>query len=334
MALAGTTALFMIGKIPLSALAPITSAVLLLGPLSPLSATVVVYEPFSYALSNGTALGGVAATGTGLQGNWGTAGDTNTSTYSTSGLSFGSNFVTTSGGSLRLTSTGTVQNTFAGAKFNPVGGAVTGTLWNSYLVNWTQFSDIDLAQTTVRTANTANTTSGQYFLSQAESNKGTTLGVAAIGYDSASGNGASPNPAYATGTTYLMLSRYTNMGTALSGVTSGNATMWGFDQTGYTDWVNAGANEGDLGSFSLFTATDPAVTTGTFVLNDTRFLQFLQTAGGASPITLPIVNIDEVRFHTALSDIVAVPEPGSVALLLGGFGALFLMRRTFRKSMI
>lgn len=326
-------------------LAIAAAALLGLGSLQQLSAAVYVYTPFDYGLTDGVTLNGVPTGVSGLAGNWAALAPAQAQ-YSTTGLSFGSNFATTSGGALKLTAlaTGGNVNSFLGAAFSLTPGTVTGTLWNSYLVQWSAFSDILTAQTTLRTSGAATSNSNSYFRSQAEADKTDTLGgKPAISYSTATTTNPPATPfAYDLGTTYLILNRFTNVGTALSPTTTGLGTLWVFTQSGYDSWVAAGATEADLdlplsetSYFSFKTDSSPATTgattgvpTGTYVLDSTRFMQFLQSTTASGTVN-PVSFIDEMRYHSSLSDIV-VPEPGSAGLLLGGIATLFLVVRRRR----
>lgn len=325
-------------KTPSHALAITAVALLgLLGSLQQLSATVVVYEGFNYGNDPLASLSGVAATGTGLTGNWAVSASPSTPmSYITTGLTFGPYFLATSGGAGQITPS-TANASLAGAQMGGIGAPVTGTLWNSYLIQWGAGSPVVGDQTTVRTNGTAASSSSPHFLSQARGAKGGTLeGDPAIGYGGSSANPPPNSFSYLANTTYLILSQYTNVGTALSAGTPGNATLWVFDLTSYNDWVFAGANEGNLDSFSLFKTTDGPITSGSQSFTSSMFLQFVRGVNGSNPT--PNASIyDEVRYHTALSDIVVpVPEPGSVGLLLGGIGIVTLCavrrRRSFRKN--
>ena len=285
------------------------------------SATVLIYEDYDYALTDGATMNGVATAATGFSGNYATGGSGSTpgtSVYATTGLTFGANYLPVSGGAVRLSAQGGASNsTVLGATIS-VGGAQTGTLWSSYLVNIASKSDKAGATAQARVSDLQTTGSGNRLNSVADS--GSTLGTA-ISYDStvvtASGT------TLTVGTTYLMLSQFTNVGTA----GGGTATLWIFNLAGYNDWLSLGGGlAANLGSYDLTSQSDPSTTLADFgAVND--YFQFaISNTTDTSVSLLQTVVYDELRWGTSLGDVVStVPEPSAVASVIGGLGMLALL---------
>jgi len=287
-----------------------------------LQASVLLYEGFGYGLANNASINGAAATGTGVQGNW-TVTNTGTasSLYKTSDLSFGSNFATNGGGSLQLSATYNGSNSVSSATVN-LSNTGTGTIWGSYLANFT----------TIGTANSGSFVSGvatgtngvtSSLKSGVLSNTNDTDRKLSNGYDSTAT--PSGNFAFATSTTYLFVSRFTNVGTALGGGINGAGTTWALTQAQYESWLAGGATEAGLDSNFSVRVNDALVGSGTFAYDSNGYLVFRSDApdNNGSAMT---VTVDEVRFGTSVADIYAVPEP-STALLSLGAGLIWFSRR-------
>lgn len=296
----------------------------------PSSAALLVYEDFTYAASNGASFNGVATSATGISGNWTVSnGSGGSSTYLSSGLSFGSEHFASAGGALRQTGTASsgTASTILGAAWSA--GTVTGTVYTSFLFQNTARTTATAAALSVSRINNAITASGTsaWFNVQPEVNGGT-IGAAGLGY----------SPTIATtsatvldlSTTYLALARFTNVGSALSTGSPGTATAWIFTQAGYEAWRAAGSLEADLGTHAAATVVSSA-TTGTYTLDNTRFVQFGLSASNINGQTQTTI-YDELRYGTALGDVVntsPVPEPSSAAVLAGlaALGLGFTRRR-------
>jgi len=298
-------------------------------------AAPVVYEGFNYSLANNTPISGVAATGTGISGNYSTgyvlqSGSGNGSmNYTTSGLTFSSNFLPATSGALRLSATGGT----AGDQLGIVSGVglnlaapVTGTLYSSYLVNVEQYSAINSTSFGTRTNNviTAGTAPNSSFGSYPDYVDGL-QGSPAVGYD------ATPtsftNPRLQQNVTYLAINRFTNVGTALSAGTQGIATVWFLTSAQYDSWITLGGGlENNLSTYATISFSDAAITTGTYNFDNSRYLQFSYYAGnGGAAVSTGTVVFDELRYGTTLADVALVPEPSSV--LLAGIGSCLMLWR-------
>jgi hypothetical protein len=296
-------------------------------------ASLLVYESFNYgsSTSDGATLNAKATSATGLGGNYGvTTVGSGSATFNASGLSF-SNFVTT-GGAARLNSGATgSSNAVLSASLN-LSASATGTLYSSYLVQFTSFSTTpNGGGNQVRLKNTGNNTN----LFQSSAKAATAIVTPGVAYGNNTPVNA-PQPGgganITTGVTYLVVNTFTNVGSALSVGSPGVATTALFDLASYNNWVEKGSNEnGEFGltALALRTVSD-TVTSGTFTFsNASKSLQLTTFSGSGSGQN---AIFDELRFGTALSDVVGatIPEPSTYALLAGSLtlaGVVALRRR-------
>ncbi len=298
----------------------------------------LVYESFTYGIGNGATMNGVTSTGTGLTGAYAVA-NTNTAstTYSTTGLSFGSNFFPTTGGGVQVSSTfaGTQGVSITGVQLNT--GTQTGTLYSSYLVN---FSSVPSAPGTPRGGavvlhriNTGATSGGasSAFVSAADAAEVELgLGRPGVGYDGALATTSATGFNFSLNTTYLVLSEFINVGTSLSGGSPGVATLWMMTQANYDSWrMTGGSLRANLTTYASATAST-SVTSGTFTFSSSKYFQF-GTASGSVISGTETAILDEMRWGTTLAS-VAVPEPSAAMLLVPGVLVLLCMRRRVRSS--
>lgn len=283
--------------------------------LSQSQASLLVYEGFvgysgnlGSATPNSNTIGlnqSVAYTGAGVA-NY---------TVNASSLSFGSNFLT-NGGSVTTTS-----GTSVAAATMALGSSYVGTLYGSYLVQLTSKGSAAGDGALARIANTAANV-GERFESFADSRSSSTnIGAA---YDSTAAVGST---GLATGTTYLMLSCFTNVGSALSGgAGSGIATVYALTLAQYESFLAAGATQSYLDSAAVGTGSSEitgrvsdTVTSGTYSFSTGNFAQFVSVAD--------VAQFDEMRYGTTLADVIPVPEPSTFVLAAAGLGALYVLRR-------
>ena len=300
--------------------------------LSPIAghATLLVYEGFT----------GYGSTLTGsVKPNANTIGLDTTANYSagasqlsqftvqSTGLSLGS--LLTGGGALSTNSTSTAVAT---AKLNVAGGGYTGTLWSSYLVS---FSSAQVSGTNnfayMRSGSSSVDGSNEHFATHADSRYKTTdstqIGVS-YGAGSSS-NVALGGATLATDTTYILISRFTNVGTDLS-TGPGVATTWALTAAQFDAFVSAGQSESYLDSGSIgstYTAkASVSATSGTYEFGAGTGTYISLVESGSSGTTF-----DELRWGSTLADVTPtmVPEPASFTVIAGflSVGVAALRRR-------
>ena len=271
-------------------------------------ATTLVYESFSgYAVGN---MNGQTVTGSGLSGSY-AVGGAGSITYSSTGLTFSDLAVT--GGSINNVNGG---GSFIGASLS---GSATGTIYASYLVN---FSAAPNATTTTAAqiglnSNATNGGGTRYFNVMADS---PAAGVVSpgLGYNFGATGETAAN-ALVANTTFMVLAEINNVGTALSAGTTGYGTVWVLNEAQFnsfklggftTDELNA-ASVGTGGSevWSRYTTAVP-VASGTYAFTGAA-LQLSLT-----PLSTSTSTMDEIRWGTTLEDVMptTVPEPGSLAM--------------------
>ncbi|MDF3128994.1 PEP-CTERM sorting domain-containing protein [Kiritimatiellaeota bacterium B1221] len=282
--------------------------------LMPARGALLVYEGFNYGLADNTAIGGTATTATGLTGNYSASNTPSkaSSSYRTAGLSFGSVFYAGSGGSLnqRALNSGV---SYLGVALDTA--VVHGDLWGSHLFNIADINSINTTgQTRLNSTATGGSSSSWFNMADDISGSGQYPQVAYDGSTYSTQSGFE----YVEGTTYLMVSKFTQVGEALSAGTPGVASLWIFSQAQYEAWVAGGGSEASLSAFSDGFAT-VSTTSGSYEFDD--FLQFAaySTSGSVSSLYT-----DEVRYGTTLGDVVAVPEPSTILMLLAGCCVLAL----------
>lgn len=301
----GTT-LFLV--LALSAFAPL-----------PTHAALLVYENYDgYATG---ALTGKAATGLGLTGDY--SGSTSyLVTAPGSGLLFSSLSTDASGRALSVSTTSGISSAVA---LGP-GISVTGTLYTSYLLQLTTAGTTGTFSE-ARVADTAGANGSASRFRTLGEGRSSTAGIVGVGYNSTDnvvGTGA-----LATGTTYLIIGRYDNLGT--SGQT-GTGTVWALSAAQYDffnldnvitdaelDGAAVGTGVGNVTSKATHTATTSL--SNTFETGD--FLQIATLGGGGNP---QVAVHDELRYGTSLADVTAIPEPSSL-LVLGSVAGLLVWRR-------
>lgn len=286
--------------------------------LSQSQASLLVYEGFAGYSGN---LGAVTPNSNTIGLNQGVAyqgGGVANFTVNASSLSFGSNFLT-SGGSVTTT-----NGTSVAAATLSLASPYVGTLYGSYLVQLSNKAsgagDGALARISSNNAN-----SGERFISFADSRSSSTnIGAS---YDAA--GPAVGTTGLVTGTTYLMLSRFTNVGSSI-GVGGGAATVYALTLAQYESFLAAGATQSyldntavGLGSAQITgRVSDTNNNSGTYTLATGGFAQFVSVGD--------VAQFDEMRYGTSLADVAPVPEPSTFALAAVALGALYVLRRRSR----
>ncbi|WP_052573350.1 GDSL-type esterase/lipase family protein [Haloferula sp. BvORR071] len=244
----------------------------------------------------------------------------NANVFQEAGMSF-SNLVVSGGSGLYSDATG--RASYIG--FAYTGPTVTGTLYSSYLVKLVTAQN---AASVVSLRVNATPTSGgtaSYFHAYAD-NLGN--GFTSSQYDANNMSTASATT-LATNTPYVVLGRFTNVGTALSAGTPGVATTFVltaaqfdfFKEGGFTDAELDGAAIGSGPSNVTSRVSDAPVTTATYTLTSGNGIQFGPGNAGVSQT----VAYDEFRFGSSLNEVLplvaVVPDPVAVTLTVNSASA-------------
>lgn len=293
-------------------------AVVAAGQAALVSGTTLVYEGFDYQLVNNATMNGVSANATGLTGNY-TVTDGST-LFRSAGLSFSGSFFPTTGGALFQSRTGTTQATTASVLLNA--GTQTGTLYQSYLFR------VDTANTTASlTSNGLRLQAGPGSISGTLATLSTApdalnsvsdLRRPGVAYSNANAAVFSSNALpLLTGTTYLGIAKFTNVGSTPSAGSPGVATFWVLSQSNYDNWLNLGAaNEANLSTYAGWTATQ-SLTSGSAVFSTARYQHFFNFANDTATSAL---TYDELRWGTTLDSVAVVVVPEPAGLVLAGLG--------------
>ena len=268
--------------------------------LAPAHAALLVYEGFN-GYANGVLEGKTPNANTvGLDSTIGYYDGAATSraanyTIQAAGLSLGS--LQISGGSLQFTAT---SANVIGADLDIGGTPFTGTLWSSYLVNLTTKGGTTVGDgAVIRIGNTpSDSNPTNHFNSWADS-RSSSANVA-VGYGSTGTN--STTTGLTTGTTYIIINRFTNVG----GAAGGTASLWVLDAAQFTTFLGTDRSETSLG-----TAAATNTLTGSFIFSSTQAFGIVTVNDAGT--------YDEIRFGSSLSDVTptAIPEPGVTAAIFG-----------------
>ncbi|MFA4944070.1 MAG: hypothetical protein WC789_05145 [Lentisphaeria bacterium] len=288
-------------------------------------AALIVDEEFNYGASTGD-IGGVAATGIGLSGNW--TGTAAKATYSPTGLSFGN--LKVGGGSLNISvsTSGDPWGEQVASVTHSAAISAGGTLWGSYLV----------------------TTSGAYWWHPNPTNN-TAASVTAISdgtqfvsapriRNSAQGNislsgGTAPVSAGTPLTdlqTNLVIFKIDNVGAA--GGTTQTATQWiltadqfgNFETNGLTEAALNGAATGTASTDVLQRSSDSTTVPVSFNAGG----QFQFTAFAAFNVGFSAFRISNASGNAGLAEVTPIPEPVAIGLI--GMASLCLLGRRVRRD--
>lgn len=274
-------------------------------------ATLLVYEGF-----NGYRVGDMVAQSAvntiGLTGSYAEAAYN----YQDYGLSFGS--LAVSGGAVVTNNSWGRLNIGLSSS-----AATTGTLYGSYLYQ---------TSTANNTSNMAiGIGSSEHFISYASF----PAGAAAQYGDSSSNTRADTWVNLQADTTYICITKITNVGMTISSVAPGTLTSCFLTLDQYSAWELSGMNESYLslttvgtGANQITARAKSTATSGTYLFDNT---QTLVIDGWRNPNAV----IDEIRFGTELGDVVLiVPEPSVLLLLVAGGIALIAnaTRRSIKRA--
>jgi len=278
------------------------------------------YNPIDF-LTTGPTLDAPTANALGLTGTYvvNNPGGGNGYSFTAGGLAF-ADYNTAAGNKLVFRANG--GGTTIAAELS-ISSSVTGTLYSSYLVN------IDVANTNtggfteVRVATLVNQGGADTrFRSQPDSSVGSMNGPGAS-YSANNGPGGL-STALTPDTTFMVISRFTNVGQSLSAGTPGTATTFVLDATQYLAFKATGFSESylDTGTVTARINSTALTSGGPFEFANGNFIQI----GGIGDT---ITYIDALKYGTDLTSVVTVPEPSAAALIVLG-SAMGLSRRRRR----
>jgi hypothetical protein len=306
---------------------------------APARATVLVYEPFQgYAAG---ALNGQTPNAIGIDNtvNWANLGPAGGIENLTTGLTFGS--LVTAGGAEYMTSSTAITSTRLTAKVGTV-DSVSGTLYNSYLVSMSAEAPISAAQAmaNMRFGDTSATTpaNARYYTAADRTIPSTfaygknTAGPN-LNYNGAANDVPCGANRIAPNTTYMVLARYTNVGSDPSVANPAVGTLWILTQAQFETFVASGHNDAYLDAATVGTAaynvfdevtsiaTAPYSASGKNMFQAGNFFQMLML-GNATDVEAG--TFDELRYATTVADATptTTPEPGTLALLATGIVGL------------
>jgi uncharacterized protein (TIGR03382 family) len=134
-------------------------------------------------------------------------------------------------------------------------------------------------------------------------------------------------------TTYIIIAKFTNAGTALnSTTTTGQSSLWALTEAQFGNFIVGGGTEAYLNAATVTgTATgvtargnDATLITGSYSLASGNFAALVSVNDTGS--------FDELRFGTTLADVTPIPEPATAAAAAGGFAALLAVLRRRRQA--
>lgn len=294
--------------------APVVSAALLV------NETYDNYTPINF-LTTGPTLDAPAANALGLTGTYvvNNPGGGNGYSFASGGLAFADYNAANGGKLIYRSNTG---GTTLAAQLS-ISSSVTGTLYSSYLVN------IDVANTNtggfteIRVAPAVDTGgAGTRFRSQPDSMVNNMNGPG-IGYSGTTGPG-SVSTALTPNTTFMVISRFTNVGQSLSAGTPGTGTIFVLNESQYLAFKAASFAESYLDTGAVTArVSSTAITSG----DSLEFASgnFIQIGGIGSSGT--ITYIDSLKFGTDLTSVVVIPEPSAAVLMVLGSVAGLARRR-------
>ncbi len=292
----------------------------------PARATLLVYEGFNGYTATGTRLdtykpnANTVGLDTGVT--YYDGGGARTANYTLDAASLSLGTLQTTGGSLKFISGTNV----IGADLN-LASAFTGTLWSSHLVRLTTLGTSNGNGAVLRVGTTPSESTNGYFNSFADSRADSNTANVSIAYGPAGtsqpNNGTAP---LATNTTYIIISRFTNVGATLSSGTTGVATLWALTESQFTAFINSGGTEAALAGTTVAATATQTIISGNYAFSSNQAFG-LVTVGDAG-------TYDEIRFGSTLGDVTptVIPEPAVTAVIMGiGCGLLLLRCRTLRR---
>lgn len=225
------------------------------------------------------------------------------------GLSLGNMQVTGGSAHIQFTAGGSFSAGTMGRQFNNA-GASSGDLWMAYLLQFdTARSSIPLDE-----ALEVRPGAGSIRTKVDENSSG-------IGVRYGSAWSTSVDPKVKDGTTLLFVSKFPDLG-ASSG---SSARGWGMTASEYDSMMaNGGVSEANLDTYAGIQITKAFSANVTMAGNVT--MQLVPLGRNSST---PSFYVDELRLGTTVNDVVAIPEPATMGMVVLFGGGLILLRRKF-----
>lgn len=279
-------------------------------------ATLLLYEGFAYGSTGNVALNTLSGSALGLDGTSYT-GAANV-VYQSEGLAFGS--LLTTGGNANLPYNGAVFYVTRGLDFS----LTSGTLYGSYLFRAYDDAGGDAGISPVMFGSSqSDNTSELAVAGNTSGTGGISAGLKTYG-QSAIATGASQT----VNSTYLVLFQVDNMG-ATAGQTQ-NVNLWVLSIDQFENFKLGGLTAAEL----------QAATLGSGATDVWQRLSYTLNVVGSNNISLSDTDsltlfsyrskyqVDEIRISNAsLDEVTPVPEPVSLAMIIGGLSVLALRKR-------
>ncbi|HSI07967.1 MAG TPA: carbohydrate binding domain-containing protein [Rariglobus sp.] len=266
---------------------------------SAVRAARLVYEPFDYGTTGASLAGLTANTGTGLSGAYTIVGSY--SPYrATANLPFTGTL--TGGGRLETGNAGTWYKTAAGVALDPTLAPVSGELYMSWIfrADGTLTTAIQPVSVGFNETVTGATTTNLFSVYAADA-----TGLTSVAYGTSTSTGGQ---ALVSGTTYLLIARFTRVGAALSSTEPGTATLWVLTSAQF-DYLktHGGLSTGALNAAIIGTAGNAVTsrvsvqkTSGTVALTAANALQVRVGSTGANIYS----RVDEICLGTTIGDVI------------------------------
>jgi hypothetical protein len=278
-------------------------------------AALLLYEGFDYG-SSPARLNAVSGAALGLDGSGYTGADN--VQYQSAGLTFGS--LVTSGGKANLGYNGSAFYATRGLDFS----LTTGTLYGSYLFRAYDDAGGDGGISPVMFGSSVNDNTSELAVA------GNTAGTGGIsaGLKTYGNSVIASGISQAVNSTYLVLFQVDNLA-ATAGQTQ-NINLWVLSMEQFENFKLGGLTMDELQAADL----------GQEATNVWQRLSYTLNVAGSNKISLADTDsltlfsyrskyeVDEIRISSAsLDEVTPVPEPVSVALIVGGLGVLALRKR-------
>ena len=259
----------------------------------------LVYEAFDYGPAGSSIAGQAVPAGSGLSGSYATIGS-----YppyrSASNLPFTGTL--NGGGRLEAGNAATWYKTAAGVALDPLTPTVSGELYLSWVfrIDGTLTTAIQPVSVGLNETTTGGTATNLLTAYAADS-----AGLTSVAYGSSVATGGT---ALASGTTYLLIARFTRVGVALSPAAPGTATLWVLTAAQFDYLKNhGGLSTGALNAAAIGAASNAVTsrvgvqkTSGTVAVTGANALQVRMNSTGAAIYS----RVDELCLGTTIGDVV------------------------------